>query len=209
MWKKKDQPEREPPMSDADRELLEQCGDAGGPVSEVDPDAAAERSRADEREARLLAEIEEWKGKYTRALADFRNYQRRALENEEEARKQGAISVVRSLLGVLDHFDLALKHDADSASAEQIIKGVGIIRSQLTQALASVGVSAIEPKSGEMFDPHRHEAVAHLPAPGVEPGRVASMLQTGYALGERVLRPAKVAVAKEPDQPRPENEQAG
>jgi len=186
-----------------DLELARQAGDAGGPVHEVDPDAIAQSgeeldSMQDEIE-RLNAEVEEWKSKSLRALADFQNYQRRALENEKEARRQGAISVISQLMPVLDNFDLALKQDPDAVSAQQMFQGVSMIRGQLLQSLGSIGLHIINPKPGEDFDPHRHEAVAHIPWPDVQPGTTAQSFQVGYTLGDRVLRPAKVAVARAPE----------
>lgn len=199
MWKKKEQPEHEAPMTEAERELAEQCGDAGGPVGAVDPEEIVAHEQQRDAEAALRAEIEDLKGRYARALADFQNFQRRSIENEREARRQGVIGVVSNLMGVLDNFDLALKQDPAKATAEQIMQGVSMVRAQMMQALGGLGVSIIEPKSGDEFDPHRHEAVAHVPAEGVEPGRIAACFQPGYMLNDRVLRPAKTSIAKAAD----------
>lgn len=170
--------------------------DAGGPVGDVDPEEIIAHA---ERLDQLEASVEEWKSKYQRALADFQNFQRRSVENEREARRQGVTSVVAQLLGVLDNFDLALRTDSSGVSVEQIAQGVRLIRQQLLQALGAIDVSRIEPGPGDEFDPHRHEAVAQAPSHDIEPGRVAATFQAGYRLGERVLRPAKVSVAKPVD----------
>lgn len=196
MWKKKDNPLNDPAAGD---EFAEQCGDAGGPVGNIDPEEIVAHEERREAESKLRAEIEEWKGKYLHSLADFQNYQRRSAENEKEAKRQGVTSVVWHLMGVLDNFDLALRQDPAKASVEQIMQGVSMVKSQMLQALGSLGVSAIEPKPGETFDPHRHEAVAQVPSPDIEPGRIAACFQVGYALGDRVLRPAKTSVAKAAD----------
>ncbi len=176
----------------------DEYADTGGPVGDIDPEAIVAH---EERLGALEAAVEEWKGKYQRALADFQNYQRRSVENEREARRQGVTSVVASLLGVLDNFDLALRTDTTTGavSLEQIVQGVEMIRAQLLQALGAMGVSRIEPAPGAEFDPHSHQAVAEVFAEGVEPGRIAATFQTGYRLGDRVLRPAKVSVAKAGD----------
>jgi molecular chaperone GrpE len=196
MWKKKEQPEGEPSMTEAERAMAEQCGDAGGPIGAVDPEEIVAHEACREAEAKLRAEVEEWKGKYLHSLADFQNYQRRSLENEKESRRQGITSVVSQLMGVLDNFDLALRQDPSKANAEQIMQGVGMVKAQLLQALGSLGVNVIDPRPGEAFDPHRHEAVAQVPAEGIEPGRIATCFQVGYALGDRVLRPAKTSVSR-------------
>lgn len=198
MWKNKDQSRHD---ADAhakdDAESLADFGDTGGPVGKIDP----EEIIAHEGEANLRTELEDWKSKYLHALADFQNYQRRSLENEKEAKRQGIISVVSHLMGVLDNFDLALQQDPSKATTEQVMQGVSMVKSQMMQALGSIGVSAIDPKPGDPFDPHRHQAIAQVPSANLEPGSVASCFQVGYALGERVLRPAKTGVAKSTEAP--------
>ncbi len=174
----------------------DEFADTGGPVGNVDPE---EIIAHEDRIGELEASVEEWKSKYQRALADFQNFQRRSVENEREARRQGVTSVVAQLLGVLDNFDLALRTDTSGVSIEQILQGVKLIRQQLLQALAAIDVSPIEPGPNDEFDPHRHEAVAQVDAKNVTPGRVAATFQSGYRLGDRVLRPAKVSVAKSVD----------
>jgi len=173
-----------------------QGGDPEGPSPE-DLAAAAEKDHA---EIELLrAELEELKSKYTRALADFQNYQRRSFENEKEARRQGVQSVVQSVLTVLDHFDLALNVDPKVTPGEQVLAGVRLIRDELVSALRGQGVSLIEPKPGEDFDPHRHEAVTQTDPPeGVRAGQVVATLAPGVLYQDRTLRPAKVSVARMP-----------
>lgn len=130
-----------------------------------------------------------------RALADYRNFQRRSMENEQRAKQDGAVRVVRSVLPVLDHFDLALDQDTSSLNVEQLIGGVKIVRDELSKALEQHGVTRLEPEIGSEFDPNRHEAVTRMPGEGVAPNHIVAVMQPGYMLGEQVLRPAKVAVA--------------
>jgi molecular chaperone GrpE len=139
-------------------------------------------------------------GKYQRSLADFQNYQRRALANEREAGDQATRAVAQSILPALDHSDLALAQDPSKVTAEQMFKGVEAIRAELLKALSAFGVTRIEPARNDPFDPTRHSAVTHQASPGVQPGRVVSTLQAGYTLGDRVVRPAMVAVATADDQ---------
>lgn len=148
---------------------------------------------------RLEAERDEATAARQRALADFANFQRRALENEQRARQQGALGVIRALLTVLDHFDLALAQDPKQLSAEQLLNGIKMVRAEFNKALEAQGVKRIEPAVGEEFDPARHQAVMQQPAPGVPPGHIVSVMQGGYAMGDQVLRPAKVAVSPRED----------
>lgn len=160
-------------------------------------EAESRRDESDAEDQRLALEHErdDLLLKYQRSLADFRNYQQRCVSNEREARSQGAADVLQSVVRVLDHFEMALRQDPSRASAEQILGGVRMIRDELIRAIATHGASPIEPAPGEEFDPHRHEAVQQMEAEGVEPGHVAAMIHAGYTHGDRVLRPAKVAVA--------------
>lgn len=144
---------------------------------------------------RLRAELEDARVKHLRALADFQNYQRRAFQNESVAREQGVSSLAQRVIGVLDHFDLALTLNPDNASASQVMDGVRVIRDELLKALAQSGVRIIEPKANDEFQPGSHEAIMHQEADGVESGRVSALFQPGFALGERVIRAAKVGVA--------------
>ncbi len=130
-----------------------------------------------------------------RALADYQNFQRRSLENERQAGQQGATRVVRSVLPVLDHFDLALGQNAQDLTVEQLIGGVKMVRDELVKALQLSGLERIDPKPGDEFDPNQHEAMMRQPAEGIDPNHVVAVMQTGYRIGDQVLRPAKVAIA--------------
>lgn len=171
-------------------------------VEGVDPgmpghDEGSAEALGDDAE-RLLAEAraerDEINEKWKRTVADFQNYQRRAIQNEQEARRQGVSAVVMSVVPVLDHFDLALNQKAEGAAAG-ILEGVKVIRAELIRALERQGVKVISPSPNDAFDPMRHEAIMQQPAEGVEPGHISATFQPGFELGERVIRSAKVAVA--------------
>lgn len=152
-----------------------------------------------ERLAAVEAENDANKSRAVRLMADFQNYQRRAYQNEQVAHQQGMAAVVQSVVGVLDHFDMALKQPAATPESQQVLAGLRVIRDELMKALTQHGVRVIEPKPNDLFEPGRHEAVMQQAAAGVEPGHIVQTFQTGYALGgsgdERVLRAAKVLVA--------------
>lgn len=143
----------------------------------------------------LQAERDEAVEGRLRALADFRNYQRRAVENEQRALESGAMRVVKALLPALDHFDLTLSQSPDQMNTEQLMAAVRMVYDELNKALRSQGVERIEPAPGEQFDPNRHEAVMRQSAPDLAPNAVVTVFQAGYTMGEMVLRPAKVAVS--------------
>lgn len=182
------------------RDMREQHGSSqteGGQTGETprDPDQTNELIESLRADLAAASEArDEATAKAQRVLADFQNYQRRALASEREALEQGRRDVVRGILTVLDHFDLALSHDASAMSVEQLLDGVRAIRAELMKVLQGFGASVISPAAGEEFEPGRHEAVMQQAAAGVAPGRIAATLQAGYMLGDRVVRPAKVAV---------------
>lgn len=203
-WKKRHQnepdtaastePEAVTPGQEAGQEVqpapgvCEGGGEAVGEVGGTTPEDALQQ---------LTAERDAANEKYLRALADLQNFQRRSRLNEEEARRQGMTSVLLSILPVLDHFDVAIEQTSKTKPDDPVLEGMRVIRAELVKALNLHGVSIISPSPNEEFDPHRHQAVAHQPAgdSGVQPGNVLSTFQAGYTLGDRVVRPAKVAVA--------------
>ena len=143
----------------------------------------------------LLAECIEAGESRQRALADFKNFQRRSAENELRMNLIASSGVLRAVLPVLDQLDMALKQDLEQVSSEQILEGVQIVRSEMDKVLAEQGVDRIEPAVGDEFDPNQHEAMLKQEADGVETGHVTSLLQVGYRKSDQILRAAKVAVS--------------
>lgn len=131
-----------------------------------------------------------------RALADFHNFQKRAAENEIRANIAGSAKIARSLLAVVDQFDMALKQDTAQLNAEQLLSGICLVRDELVRALASHGVNSFEPKIGDEFDPMKNEAMMRQPSEDVKPNHIVCVLQAGYQMGDLVLRPAKVSIAE-------------
>lgn len=165
----------------------------------IDSDEIQQIVDLENRVAELEAQLADANGRAIRALADFQNYQRRSIQNEIAAKQDGVSTVVRGVVNVLDHFDLALQLDPSKTTAEQVVGGVRVIRGELLKVLSQQGVSMINPVENEEFQPGRHEAIMQMPKEGVESGRVAQTLQPGYVLSiagtDRILRPAKIAVA--------------
>lgn len=191
----------EPEPRDADGRPIPGRGAEGGEMTGSDPDQTEELIEAIKRDLEAVAKerdeaIEKWK----RAVADHQNSQKRALANEQEARRQGVTGVLHSVLPVLDHFDVALSATAAKGTTEQIMQGVSAIRAELLKALETHGVRLIAPAPDDVFDPNQHQAISMLEAgaTGVQPGNVLALFQPGYALGDRVIRPAKVSVAASP-----------
>src|SRR5437899_4002982 len=205
-WKKQgegeggDGPDKRPQGSDGSSEVPENI-EQTGPEAAHEGDGGAE---IQERIGQLEAELSDAQSRALRVMADFQNYQRRALQNEVVARQQGLGALATSVVGVVDHFDQALNQTPANPEAQQILTGLRVIRDELLKALQQHGVGLINPSPNEEFVPGRHEAIMQQTAEGIEPGHVVSTFQSGYTLAgpagspqgsERVLRPAKVAVA--------------
>jgi molecular chaperone GrpE len=193
MWPKKNKERAEdamkPDMHDSEADQNTPNGDQGA-ESPMDSELESLRDR--------IAQLEEQNAQLNqdklRTIADYQNFAKRAQANEKEAKTQGTTAIVLNVIPVLDHFDLALGQDLSKVSAEQIASGVKVIRDELLRVLQRHGVTLIEPVPGEEFDPHRHQAVTQMQDDAIPPGHIVRSLQTGYALNERVIRPASVAV---------------
>ena len=171
---------------------------ATDPVSPEELEAAMAANASDELE-RLQAELAEHKARnadladqFLRAKADTENARRRAEDEVSKARKFGIESFAESLLPVCDSLDAALA--IDQATAEQLREGTDATLRQLTSALERNKVLAINPAAGTRFDPHFHQAISVVPS-AQEANTVVSVLQKGYVIAERILRPALVTVA--------------
>lgn len=145
-----------------------------------------------ERIAALEREVGELKDRLLRRRAEFENYRRRAEREGARAAEDGAAELIRELLPAIDDLERALLAPGGDAVRE----GVELIYKNLTGTLKGRGLEALDPR-GSGFDPELHEAVAHEPAPGVDPGTVVEVFQKGYLFKERLLRPALVKVAAE------------
>jgi molecular chaperone GrpE len=159
---------------------------------------AAPRSAAGSDAQRLQAERDDLYQRLARATADFKNTQKR-LQGEADQRVQYANqSLIKSLLPVIDNFERALAQDASKVDANSILRGMQIVHDQWLNVLKQQQVNEIAPKPGEPFDPARHEALMQQDAPQYagQGQRVVQTLQKGYSLGDRVLRPAQVAVSR-------------
>ena len=131
-----------------------------------------------------------------RATAEFKNSQKR-LETEFDQRIQYAnSSLIRSLLPAIDNFERALAQDPSKADTASILKGMQIVHDQLMSVLKAQKVGEIAPQPGEPFDPTRHESLMQQPDDRYSVPTVTQLLQKGYTLGERTLRPAQVAISK-------------
>lgn len=153
------------------------------------------QSMKEEFEARCK-EVDEGKDRYTRLQAEFENFRRRSLKEKQEALQYGQQNLIKDLLATVDNLERALEHavPGQEADLDSVLEGVALVQREFLTALGKVGVKQVDP-AGEAFDPNHHEAMGQVPAEGVEPNSVVQVLQKGYVLQDRMLRPARVLVA--------------
>lgn len=175
------------------------ANDAEATEPEAQPEEAVETDA--ELIARLSAENEELKDRFIRIAADMENLRRRTARDVRDARAYAVTNFARDMLGVGDNLRRALEaipqeaRDAGDAGFKALIEGVEMTERDMLGALERHGVKKLEPK-GEKFDPNFHQAMFEVPNPEVPHNSVFEVVQAGYVIGDRVLRPAMVGVAK-------------
>ena len=182
--------------------------DVQSPDAERDPDLQTESPEAApvDPAAALAQEASELKDRLLRTLAEMENLRKRTEREVADARLYGISAFARDILTVadnmhraLDALDAELREKADS-SVKALLDGVELTERELMKVLEKHGVKKIEPL-GEKFDPNKHQAMYEVPDPSAQPGSVVQVIQAGYLIGDRVLRPALVAVAKKSAEP--------
>jgi len=164
---------------------------AGSAQTDTTADAAAQGG-VDAALAEAQAKIAELQDAFVRAKAETENVRRRAQEDVQKAHKFAIESFAEHLLPVMDSLEAAIAHDSDDLA--KVREGVDLTLRQLTGALEKGRVVAIDPV-GEKFDPHRHQAISMVPSEQ-DANTVVNVLQKGYVIADRVLRPALVTVSQ-------------
>ncbi len=168
-----------------------EAANGAGPAAAANEPSASSATSAS-AQADLEARHAELSDAYLRTKAEIENTRRRAEEEMAKARKFAVESFADSLLPVRDSLEAAIAIPA--ATPEQLLEGVHATLRQLTQALERNKVVEVNPPTGAKFDPHQHQAISVVPA-AQEPNTVVAVLQKGYTIADRVLRPALVTVS--------------
>jgi molecular chaperone GrpE len=151
--------------------------------------------------AALAKEAADLKDRLLRTLAEMENMRRRTDREVADARTYGVTNFARDILAVADNMERALKALDDEirgkadAGVKALLDGVELTERELIKVMEKHGIRKIEPQ-GQKFDPNLHQAMLEIPDPSVPSGTVVQIMQPGYTIGERVLRPAMVAVSK-------------
>ena len=181
-----------PDESETTEEVRESIDDEA--VAEEAEAAAGDDGEETDVEA-LQAKAEEHWNKYLRAVAELDNVRKRATRDVENARRYALERFSKELLAVRDSLEMGIA-SADSGSAESLMEGSKATLKLLASTMSQFGVEQVDP-AGEPFDPDFHEAISMQPSDDVEPGSVVTVVQCGYTLNGRLLRPAMVVVAAE------------
>lgn len=185
-------------MSDMEDELE---AAASKIIADAEAQAVAPAPQPEQIIAGLEAQISELKDQTLRAVAEAENVRRRAVKEKQDASKYAIANLARDLLAVTDTLARAIGSVSEETRAtggeaiKGLVEGMEITERQLLGIFERHGITPINPL-GEKFDPNFHQAVFEVPDSGAPDGIVIQLLQTGYVIGERLLRPAMVGVAK-------------
>ena len=187
--KQQDEPQEEAGQEEAGPPAAEASAEAtGAPSAEEEPqDIEGLRARLEEEKAKAQGYLEKWQ----RAAADFQNHKRRVEQERSEMGRLANASFVLNLLPLVDDIERALRTVDAKLAGLTWIDGIWLIYRKFQAVLESAGVKEIPAAEGQPFDPQVHEAISEAPG---EEGKVVSVVQKGYTLGDRVIRPTMVVV---------------
>ena len=192
-----EKPEEQTAAEEAAVDVEQADGAVTEAAAEADSDNEADLDGEPEAPVDLEAELEAAKDAALRAQADAMNVQRRADQEIEKARKFALERFCGDLLSVVDNLERALESSGDEQGSAALAEGVELTRKGFMDVLAKYGVETIDPQ-GEPFDPETAQAMSMVEQPDVEPNSVVAVMQRGYLLNGRLLRPAMVMVSKAP-----------
>ncbi len=189
-------PEEEQQVAESIEESVE---DAAAQAADAAEEAAEDVAEAEVTLESLQAELDAAKDAALRAAAEAQNARRRADQEVEKARKFALERFSGELLGVVDNLERALEAaSGDSEEVKAINEGVDLTLKGLLDVFKKFNIEAVDP-TGEPFDPNLHQAMTMVPNPDMEPNTVMDVMQKGYTLSGRLIRPAMVVVSKGPE----------
>jgi len=179
-------------------QLVEPEGQTGSnfaPDQSTSVDTAdLERLQADLEAAQVKAD--EYLSGWQRALADFSNYKKRIERDQVSMQQNMVTNLVRRYLDIIDDLERALKNRPEPGEGAAWANGIELIYRKFQAALESEGVTRMEAQGGDFFDPNLHEAISHEPSEEHESGQIIEVVAPGYMIKDRVIRPARVRVAR-------------
>lgn len=201
--KEENKDSKEDTQAEAENSEAQNSGSSAEEVNKVreNPEKASASSEVENGyEARCQEEKQVLMDNYYRLAADFDNFRKRTARQMEENRKAVLEQVLLDFLEVTDNFDRAIKSAKSAEDMSSIVSGIEQLSRQFFSILEKYGLEKIESEKASEFDPHRHEAVQHIETSKVPDNTIVEVYKTGYALNSKVIRPAMVSVARNPDE---------
>jgi len=201
MDKEKEKKDKEEEQKDQEKEQ-DPIQDNSDGESEVEKDQPMVALTFDEYDAlvkeveSLQAEVEEQKDGWLRARADLENYRKRVQRDAARSYQDAMTSVLKIFLDVADDLERALKNKPEGESAEKWVEGIELIYDKLLKQMKNQGVESMEVNPGDVFDPNIHEAITQEDDPDFKEGQIIDIVQPGYRISDRIIRPAMVRVAR-------------
>lgn len=201
--KEENKDSKEDTQAEAENSEAQNSGSSAEEVNKVreNPEKASASSEVENGyEARCQEEKQVLMDNYYRLAADFDNFRKRTARQMEENRKAVLEQVFLDFLEVTDNFDRAIKSAKTAEDMSSIVSGIEQLSRQFFSILEKYGLEKIESEKASEFDPYRHEAVQHIETSEVPDNTIVEVYKTGYALNSKVIRPAMVSVARNPDE---------
>ncbi len=167
-------------------------------ASQADPEAGPVSANDETDAASLAKRVESLEESLLRAKADYQNLQRRTTQEKSDAIRYANLELMRSLVSVLDDFDRAIESLESSHADKNTVEGIRLVHQNFMRSLTDLGMEPINALN-MAFDPYLHEALLQQPSKDHKPDTVMQEIAKGYRLGDRIIRPAKVVVAKLPE----------
>lgn len=201
--KEENKDSKEDTQAEAENSEAQNSGSSAEEINKVreNPEKASASSEIENGyEVRCQEEKQVLMDNYYRLAADFDNFRKRTARQMEENRKAVLEQVFLDFLEVTDNFDRAIKSAKTAEDMSSIVSGIEQLSRQFFSILEKYGLEKIESEKASEFDPHRHEAVQHIETSEVPDNTIVEVYKTGYALNSKVIRPAMVSVARNPDE---------
>jgi len=190
--KKEDQEKEEQGNQDSNPEA-EQGAEEGHPMVALTFD---EYDALEKEIESLQAEVEEKQDQWLRTRADFENYKKRMLRDATRSYQDAMTTILKIFLNVADDMERALKNRPEGENIDSWMSGLELIHQKLINQMKNQGVERMDVQPGDEFDPNIHEAITQEEHPDFTEGQIIDVVQPGYRISDRIIRPAMVRVAK-------------
>ena len=190
--------QKKPTMPDVDLAALDDIEEQIDITQEIEE--AADSAAIDAAIEAVVAERDDYRDKFMRALADSENMRKRSERDRREAEQYGGSKLARDMLPVYDNLARALEFatDEQKEAAGALLEGVELTMRELLNVFSKHGIHPVQPEVGDKFDPQVHQAMFEAPLPETKSGDIIQVSQTGFMLHDRLLRPAQVGVSSNP-----------